>query len=512
MLANAALAFYLAWSGGKIDESFVAGVVYALALGLLALLLALRPRGFVVVLARGVAIAIIITLVVFALFSGAVFALGVSPTAWLQAAIGLVPLAIQVLLLRALPLSDPNPSQRIFKNVAGAGLAFFLTLMLSCVSQIGKNVTEFATLSPRIRADSVMRSSVARVQACAVAFAREHGGYPASLAEMGPRPSGTGCLDEAHAAGKIGAVTLKYVAAAPDSVGLRRAFQVFSSGHVGYQHGEPWMAFGDETGIFRSGDSAATPSAIEVIHGGMLPVRTIRACANLRRLAHPATGYPRDWNDVYEVRETDTQDANMRWLGCYYGDRASYVNLDTTHAKVIHGARYTPIGDSVVTDYVLEIRPRIYGVTGVRSLRTTARGPVHTTVEDRAATDDDPVVPTCAYEIGDQTCAPEAGGVPASVDVVIPDTVAHGDTFAVKITDTRPPSRVNHPYQYAVLCNYRKFAVNMPKPPTTYSFTPPAQCVADSTRAESGWVIVRVWVRDYSTTETSIYRRAHLPR
>ena len=511
MLANAALAFYLGWSGGKIDESLIAGVLYALALGFLALLLVIRPRGSVVVLARGVAIAIIIMLVFFGLISGAAFALGSGPMAWLQAAIGIALIAIQVLLLRALPLPDPNSSRRILKNVLGSGLAFFLTLMLFYVSEIGKSATDFAMLYPRVRGDSVMRSSVARVQACAVAFAKERGGYPASLAEMGPPPSGNGCLDAAHATGKLGAVTLTYVVGTPDSAGIRRTFQVFSSGHIGYDHGEPWMSFGDETGIFRSGDSAATPSAIRVIHGGMLAVRMIRACANLRRLAHPSTGYPRDWNDVFEVRETDTQDANMQWLGCYYGDPASYVNLDTTHATVVRGARYTPVGDSVVTDYVLEIRPRIYGVTGVRSIRTTAHGPVHTTVEDRSATDDDPVVPTCAYVIGDQTCAPEAGGVPASVDVVIPDTVAHGQTFAVKITDTRPATRDKKPYQYAVLCNYRKFAVNMPKPPASYSFTPPTQCVADSTKAEGGWVVVRVWVRDYSTTETSIYRRAHLP-
>ena len=242
----------------------------------------------------------------------------------------------------------------------------------------------------------------------------------------------------------------------------------------------------------------------------MLAVRTIRACANLRRLAHPSTGYPRDWRDIYEVRETDTQDESMRWLGCGHGSAASAVNFDSSYRRIVE-AHYTPVGDSTVTDYVLEIRPRVYGITGVRSIRTTARGPVHTTVENRAATEEDPVVPVCAYEIGDQTCAPEPGGVPANVDVMLPDTVAHGDTFAVKIIDERPAPRRDRPYQYAVLCNYRKFG-DPPQPPVTYSFSPPTRCVADSTRAEYGWVIVRVWIRDYSTTETSVYRRAHLPR
>lgn len=510
MLANAALAFYFVWSDGKTGENLITGAVYAVALSLLALLLWVRPRGFVVVLARGVCIAIIIILVVFALITGAAFALGTGPRAWLQALIGIAPLAIQIFLLRALPLADTNGALRTFKTVLGTGVAFFLALVLFYASLLGKNVGEFAMLYPRVRADSVMRASVPRVQACAIAFAKERGGYPSSLAEMGPPPSGTGCLDSAHAAGGLGAVTLSYVPGPADSHGLRRGFQVFSSGRIGYQHGEPWMAYGDETGIFRSGDSASTPSAIRVIHGGMHAVRYFRACANLRRLAHPSTGYPRDWRDVYEVRETDTHEENMRWLGCYYGDYSAMVNFDTTHTMLNVGA-YKPIGDSVVTDYVLEIRPRIYGVTGVRSIRTTARGPVHTTVEDRAATEQDPVVPACAYEIGDQTCAPEAGGVPASVDVVIPDTVAHGETFQVKITDTRSAASRQRPYQYHVLCHYRKFG-DPPEPPRTYDASPTAQCTADSTRAESGWVIVRVWVRDYSTTQTSVYRRAQLKR
>ena len=509
MLANAALVFYLAWSGGKIDENFSNAVLYALGLALLSLLLAVRPRGFVVVLARGVAIALIISFVFLALFSGAAFALGTGPRGWVQALLGIVPIVVQVLLLRALPLSDDNRARRTLKNVAGTGLAFFLALVVTWVSALGKEVVWFARLVPRVAADSVMRASIPRVQACAVAFAKAHGGYPASLADIGPAPSGSGCLDSAHVSGRVGRVTLTYVAGSPDSDGVRRTFQVYSSGHIGYQHGEPWMSYGDETGIFRSGDSASV-SAIRVIHGGMLVVRSARACANLRRLSHPATGYPRDFGELYEVRETDTQDENMRWLGCYYGGFAFNVNFDTTSSYSNVG-KYTPIGDSVITDYVMEMRPRKYGVTGVRSIRTTAHGPVYFTVENRPATEQDPVVPTCEYEFRDETCAPEAGGVPADVEVVIPDTVAHGEKFAVTITDARPKAQRQHPYQYAVLCNYRKFG-DPPQPPATYSFSPPTTCVADSARADGPWVIVRVWVRDHSTTETSIYRRAQLAR
>lgn len=511
MLANAALAFFLSWSGGKLDETFIGAVLCALTLGLLALLLAVRPRGFVIVLARGVAYAIIITVVALALFTGAAFALGASARAWREAAIGISVLAVQVFLLRAIPLSESDRPRRIVKTVFGTGFAFLLGLGIFYVSMLGANVAEFAMLAPRVKADSVMRSSIPRVQACAVAFAKDRGGYPSSLAELGPPPGGNGCLDESYASGRLGAVTLRYVPGAPDSAGVRRTFQVWSGGNIGYEKGEPWVAFGDQTGIIRRGDSAASPAEIPVIHGGMLAVRTFRACAELRRLAHLSTGYQRAWKDTYEVRETDTQDQSMKWLGCGWDNQAAHINFDPTH-KMISQGTYTPIGDStLVTDYVLEIRPRVYGVTGVRSIRTTARGPVYSTVEDRAATEQDAVVPSCEYEIGDQTCAPEAGGVPASVDVVLPDTVAHGEAFPVKITDARPAAERQRPYQYHVLCNYRKFG-DPPQPPASYSFTPATQCVADSTRAEYDWVVVRVWIRDYSTTETSIYRRTRLRR
>src|SRR5215212_5873287 len=158
MLANASLAFFLSWSGDKIDDTFIAGALYALALAILALLLALRPRGFVLLLARGVSIAIIVIVVGLALITGAAFALGSSIRAWREGAVALALLAIQVFLLRTIPLSDANRPRRIFETMLGTGLAFVLTFVIYFAALLAANVAKFAMLAPRIRADSVMRS------------------------------------------------------------------------------------------------------------------------------------------------------------------------------------------------------------------------------------------------------------------------------------------------------------------------------------------------------------------
>jgi hypothetical protein len=505
MLVNAVAAFFLAWSGEELDETFIAGVLYAVTLGLLALLLAIRPRGFVVLLARGVGLAILVSVVGLGLISGAIFALGAGASAIGTVAIGIALIVVQLRLLRAIPLEDASPARRFVKTALGTGLALFVAFVLFYLAMIGETMAEMVMLVPRVRADSVMRAAVPRVQACAVAFATRHGAYPASLAAMGPAPEGDGCLDEAHASGRIGRITLSYTPGAPTTRGRISAYEVVARGNIGFERGEPWMAFGDETGIVRAGDSASTPAALRVIHGGMDDVRSIRACAELHRLRDSLGAYPRDWRTRPPITESDTHEQNIRWLGC----RGSQVSFDPT-IKMRSVGTYVPVGDSArPRDYVVQIRPRVYGVTGVRSIRVTAHGRVHSTTEDRPATEDDVVVPECAYDVGDGTCAPAAGGIPARVDVVIPDTVAAGEPFAVNIVDLRPARERDHPYQYRVLCNYRRYA-DPPEPPSSYALSSSAQCVADAERSENGYVIVRVWVRDYATTESGIYRRARL--
>jgi hypothetical protein len=505
MLANAIAAFFLAWSGEELDDTFIAGVLYAVTLGLLALLLAVRPRGFVVLLARGVGVAILVSVVGLGLISGAIFALGAGAGAVGTVAIGIALIVVQLRLLRAIPLEDANPARRFVKTALGTGFALFIAFALFYLAMIGETMAEMVMLVPRVRADSVMRASVPRVQACAAAFAKRHGGYPPSLAAMGPAPQGDGCLDARHASGRIGRITLSYAPAAPNTGGRISSYEVVARGNIGFERGEPWMAFGDETGIVRAGDSVATPGALRIIHGGMDDVRSIRACAELHRLRDSLGAYPRDWRTRQPIRESDSHEQNIRWLGCY----RYQASFDPTIEMRSVGT-YAPVGDSArPRDYVVEIRPRVYGVTGVRSVRMTARGRVHSTAEDRPATDEDAVVPECAYEVGDGTCAPATGGIPARVDVIIPDTVAAGESFSVNIVDLRPARERDHPYQYRVLCNYRRFG-DPPEPPSSYEFSSSARCVADAERSEHGYVIVRVWVRDYATTESSIYRRAHL--
>jgi hypothetical protein len=383
-----------------------------------------------------------------------------------------------------------------------------MSLVLFYVAMIGESMAEMVMLVPRVRADSVMRAAIPRVQACAVSFAVRRGGYPPSLAAMGPAPEGDGCLDASHASGRLGRVTLDYRPTAPDSAGRIREYEVTAQGNIGFERGEPQIAIGDETGIVRAGPFASLPSGLRIIHGGMQEVRGIRACAELHRLRDSLGSYPRDWQKRAPILETDSHDEHIRWLGCRDGYA---VGFDPT-VKTRSLATYTPLGDPMrPSDYIVEMRPRVYGVTGVRSLRMRSRGRVHSTVEDRPATDEDPVVPECAYNLGDSTCAPAPGGIPARVDVIIPDTVAAGETFTVDIIDLRPDRERDHPYQYRVLCNYRRFS-DPPEPPSSYDVSSSAQCVADPERSQSGYVNVRVWIRDYATTESSLYRRARLRR
>ena len=510
MLANAALVFVAVWSGDKPDDTLTIGILYAAALGFMALLLFIRPGGKVAIMGRGIAVAILAILGFFGLFAMvAMVLLQQADVSITEIAFAAALLAIQFLLLRELRLDEAHRVRGRVRTGIAAVVAGASFLMLFFVGTLAHNVVGIALLIPRFRADSVMRGSVPRIQACAVASSQRNGGYPASLMAMGPPPSGDGCLDTRYASGKVGRVSVSYRPGSADPAGRVPAYQVFARANSGLEDGEPQMAFGDQSGILRAGDSADTPAKLKIIHGGMLVVRSVRACAeHYRHRVSPDSAYPSIPKELYPRYQGEEEtEENLRSLGCSPSIFPSF----NPGSRSWNVGTYTPVGDSArPTDYVLEIRPRVYGVTGVRSIRTTARGPVYSTVENRAATDADPLVPPCAYEVEDGHCAPDPGGVRARVDVVLPDTATAGEAFSVTAVDRRPASDRNHSYQYRVMCKHRMYVDR--EPPATYTLSPSAHCTAEpeSQSGSGNPVWIRVWVRDYAGTETSIDRRVYL--
>jgi hypothetical protein len=225
--------------------------------------------------------------------------------------------------------------------------------------------------------------------------------------------------------------------------------------------------------------------------------------------ARPWAGaYPANPEALYSIPRIEGEtEESARLLGC-----RDVPSFDSTSGMTMI-TTYSPVGDDPKrpTDYILEIRPRIYGVTGVRSLRTTARGPVHSTLENRPATDQDPIVPSCEYKVDEARCVPAPGGVPAAVEIVAPDSVTAGERFTFTLKDLRPSNERHPPYQFYIKCNYLPYS-GLREPPDAYLFMKGGACIADAERSTHGGqvVVLRVWVRDIGGSRSFIEHRAWL--
>ena len=507
MCGNAALAFWTWWaSEGPSQKALVTAGTIAGFLLLAALLIALRPRGVIITLARGIAIMNIIGVVFLGLISGALFALGTGFNGVTGLLLGVAIVAVQVKLLRCLPSPHHMKWRRIVSNTLGTVTVFFLFLFVFYGGEVAGAMVDIGGGYARYKAEDLMLTTVVRAQRCAIEYAAQRQAYPASLAAMGS--PGTGCLEDKQASGTLGKITLRYIAPRTET-----GFVLLASAPVGPDSGETRLVYADETGILRKGDEVPDPAALPPVQGGMHSVRALRACAEIFRQQKSARYYPATWRELFDVREPDPTLERNRWLGCSFQQGTS-ITFDTTQSRTANIGTYRPLGDSLQpSDYALEIRPRRYGIDGVRSILATARGRVHSTVEDRPANETDPVVPECAYDPGDGSCAPAPGGIAARVDVSLPDTVAVGDTFTVVIRDARPAEERDRPYQYHVQCNFRRYA-DPPEPPASDAFTEAstARCVVDGDRTDAGYSAIRVWVRDYATSHTYVLRRAVLRR
>ena len=515
MLLNAILIAALLWSDGGIDGLSITGYVYGAMLGLLALLLFFRQRGAVAVVGRGVAVAIIFMVVAGfvanEVLSRAVTGYAGMSTSGRHLVLILVLIGLQLGLLRSLPLSAVSINRSAILTGAAALPVVVLFFVIYYAASIAGTFVRLGLLGPNMRGNDELTAAVARAQSCAVSFAERGRGYPTALSDLGPSEGDAGCLEQALASGRAsdGQITVEYLPRRPDAEGRITRFQVTAAGSVDYD-GKPQAAVGDETGVIRAGDAQVDVQLLPVVRGGLHVMRAVRACAELYRAANPAGRYPPDFRALTSIPGANNERA-ARWLGCFWSGPALLTSLDPDNPQSTLGA-YTVSGDS--TDYVLHIRPRTYGVDGVRSLFATSRGPVHWTTENREARNTDPIVPSCAYAMGDGTCAPSSGSeLPAKIELALPDSVRADERFTIRILDRRPPGARTYPYQHHVVCNVRRGDMD-PTPPADYSDADTASCLAtpDPERSEFRTVTVRVWTRDHGTAESYLERRIRLMR
>ncbi len=213
MMANAVLVFALWWYDDPGDRALVSGGLLAGFVVIIALLLLARPRGFIATLGRGVAAAMIA--VAATAFVGASLLVlllteyGPKRLTWTEYAFAIAFMVVNLALWRVL---EPDPPGKPFiAKTAGAGCGVIVTFfVLFYLGEIINSLGPVLLAIPRMRADSVLMSSIPRVQACALSYMKAKARYPASLGEMGPAPAGSGCLDERYASGQLGRVVLQF--------------------------------------------------------------------------------------------------------------------------------------------------------------------------------------------------------------------------------------------------------------------------------------------------------------
>lgn len=479
--------------------SALAGAVCIASIGVSAFFF---PAWVPLALARGVALVTCGAVAATWLFGTALSHLG-SPSSDGQSWLNLVAfgtILLQVGIFVAAHLIDrPGVGATAVSAAVGTVVVYLGGLIVIVVASFGGQVADFAVSAPRFLADSVMQEAVVRVQACALDHVRRYPdrGYPPDLAAMGPAP-GTECLARDFASGRKGRVQVTYEPGPRDGTGRVGAYRVVTRADAG-DHGEPKMAYGDTAGFLRAGLGSADPATLPVIGGSLRTMHVMRACAEVYRQRHPIEGYPRSPKGFARLQgEVGERDAAL--VGCNPwlipvrdSSRFSAGPLRVTYVAT-QGVDVGP-----VTDYVIELRPAIYAVHGIRSYRVTARGPVRMTREDRGATEQDAVVPPCEYDLGDFTCAPLPGGLTPAATLDAAESATGGVPFRVAVTDLRTPEQRDAPYQTSIECN-SKISRYMDPPPAsdTYGFAlawdcaiPPKEYAAWPDRA-----LVRVWVRD----------------
>jgi hypothetical protein len=453
-------------------------------------------------LAQGIALSMVLVAVLFLVLG--TFSLQISggggsgaERTQLQGVVAVAVLMQLVILGAAHVLSGAKIGGGVANAVGGFFAMWIVGWAVAALIYVVTPFADFAMTAPRFEADSVMRESVVRVQACAHQYHTRNPtrGYPPDLRSMGPDPSGSGCLPARFASGRPGRARVEYVAAAPDATGAIPSFTVTARVDKGPK-GLPIAAFGDTSGVLRAGRDSVAPPSLRVEHGALHVIRNIRACAEIFRQRSATGSYPRALADLQSVTATPGGKADsLALLGC---TPTNYARWNTRGIGTTTRLDFAPIvGSDPVTDYAVDYRPHIYAVDGIRGYRATARGPVRVTKDDRPATDSDPVVPPCEYELGDHVCAPLPGGIAPEVALDLDTSAFFGVPFRVAVRDLRPPSRRDAAYQATIECSHRPYT-DSARPPREFNFVLERECVlnTDTPRQWSDRALVRAWVRD----------------
>ena len=490
------------------NDHLLAATAIGVALGLLAVAVVIKPGRIVYALAKGVALGVIGMVIVYGLLGqiAANFENGGAAATMRQTQRDMiVGFTIQAaVLVLAHVLERSSLVYGILSAVGGFIGVYAMGWMAIAMSLFAEPFLEFARTAPGMEAHVTLRESVSHVQACAHRYAVEHPerGYPPNLAAMGP--AGSRCLDKSLAAGQVGAISIVYVSDSPDATGRVPSFVVTTRGKTGDKY-EVEVAYGDTSGFVRAGDPGGPPEKLRLADDAMRVLRAVRNCAERYRELHPDDGYP-DSIGVLGPLSEDSGPAASRLVGCESNltrQGGSNASLNRFSHRV-----YTPAGGGPpVSDYVVEIRPTAYGARGIRSYRATARGPVHVTLDDRAATDADPVARECEYDLADYTCAPPVGGIAPVAALVVGSDIRRDVPFVVAVRDLRDTSAQHAaPYRVFIECNVRGAKHERWQPPVAAEFgsAPEATCLIERDKPYSNGneLTVRAWVLDRAGSMT----------
>jgi hypothetical protein len=463
-------------------------------IALIALLVLARPMGPFVALAQGIALALGACLPLLWLIGTGAIEIGSSgiparaPPGF--GSLALLGIAIQFAILL---VAYYGKGTGLKKTLTDSFLGFVGMIvpgaLVSGLAYLSVPATDMAMSYRGWSADSVLTESVAQVQACAHRYASEvpGRGYPRDLVAMGP--NGTGCLNVELARGRNRSVQIDYDAAPPEG-GTVPSYTVTTRARVGDE--KRAKAYGDASGVIRKGEEIEEPRQMRIVHGSLYRINVVRACAEAWRAGSSTGSYPRTIGNLgFPGTLSQQERERLELLGCPFGALQETRPPGTAPVNLL---TYRPVGDvDPITDYVVEIRPQTYAVDGTASYRATARGGVHVTFDNRAATDADQIVPHCEYDARDHTCATHPGGRAPDVALSMDTVAAPGIPFRVAVRDRRSADRVDAPYQAGFECG--------PDPRgrsrrPAFSFALESTCKLDRSPGSGDVGIVRAWVRD----------------
>jgi hypothetical protein len=489
------------------SDHMLGATAIAVAVGLLAIAVLARPGRVTFALAKGVALSVICIVIVYGLLFqiAASFESGVSAAAmettrrWMLLAV-----VIQAaVLIIAHIFERPSLLRSIVSAVYGSIGVYAIGWIILVLSAFAEPFLEYSRTAPRIAAHVTLRDAISRVQACAhrYAVAQPARGYPPNLGAMGP--AGTGCLDESFVVGKVGDVSVAYVSDPADATGRVPGFVVTTRGITG-DDGTIQVGYGDTSGFVRAGADGVAPESLPLSDDAMPRLRALRNCAERYRELHPNEGYPRSLEAFGPLTEDSGREASL-FVGC-----ESNLTREVSNASLNQFTHlvYTPLGSNQpVSDYVVELRPIVYGARGIRSYRATARGPVRVTLDDRPATDADPVMRECDYDLSDFTCAPPVGGIAPVAELVVNERIQRDVPFVVAVRDLREASvQRAAPYRVLVECNVRGAVHERWQPPVAADFgtAREARCLIERGKpfSDGDQLTMRAWVLDRAGSMT----------